>query len=361
MKSVIATIRQADPWYRDPAEEIRVSTWTATPRGQTTRYEHPVVGDDELTGQRGLPVTVVAGAEDGPLLLLIAGEHGNEYENLVALQETLQGLDPLALKGRVVGVHCCSVDSYLHCTRVAEADGQNLARCYPGNSDGTLTERVAYTLQNDFLGQAGLNKPTCMVALHTYGPGMMGATLSGYNICPDAPELTQAQRQASLATRLPLIWGHEFDGGHAAAAAMGDDASGRTALYAALLAEVPAIYWETTWGMGGEEEYKSALIRLMVYLDMLEVETEALESRLQIESRGHGSGNLASHNQTPVAGLWRPLVKLWDPVAEGDLLGTVNDLYGNALAEIRAQLDGVLIALPRMQYVGQGAQCGIVV
>jgi predicted deacylase len=82
---------------------------------------------------------------------------------------------------------------------------------------------------------------------------------------------------------------------------------------------------------------------------------------LQIESRGHGSGNLASHNQTPVAGLWRPLVKLWDPVAEGDLLGTVNDLYGNALAEIRAQLDGVLIALPRMQYVGQGAQCGIVV
>jgi len=148
---------------------------------------------------------------------------------------------------------------------------------------------------------------------------------------------------------------------HAATAAMGDDASGRTALYASLLAEVPAIYWETIWGMGGEEKYKSALTRLMVHLGMLEAEVEPFAPRLQVESLGHGAGNMASHNQTPVAGLWRPAVKIWDIVAAGDLLGTVRDLYGETLAEIRAQLDGVVIALPRMQYVHEGAQCGIVV
>ena len=32
------------------------------------------------------------------------------------------------------------------------------------------------------------------MALHTYGPGQVGAILSGYNIYPDAPELTEAQR-----------------------------------------------------------------------------------------------------------------------------------------------------------------------
>ena len=68
-----------------------------------------------------MALPVVAGAAAGPTLLLIAGEHGNEYENIVALQETLAALDPSALKGRVVGVHCCSIDSYLNRTRVAQA------------------------------------------------------------------------------------------------------------------------------------------------------------------------------------------------------------------------------------------------
>jgi len=357
----ITTTRQQDPWYRDPAKEIRVSTWTAAPRGQTTRYTHPIAGDDELTRERGLPVTVVTGAADGPTLLLIAGEHGNEYENIVALQETLQALNPASLKGRVVGVHCSSLDSYLSRTRVAEADGQNLARCYPGNPDGSLTERVAYTLQNDFIGRPDPNKPVCLVPLHTYGPGMIGATLSGYNIYPDAPELTAAQRRVSLATGLPLVWGHEFDATHAAAAPLGADASGRTALYAAYLAEVPAVYWETSWGMGGEADYKRGLLRLMVHFGMLAGDNEPIAAREHIESVGHGAGNMASHNQAPCPGLWRPAVQIWNQVKTGDLLGEVRDLHGATLAEIRATRDGVVICLPRMQYVTQGAQCGIVV
>ena len=146
MEFSIATICQQDHWYCDPETAIRLSTWTEAPGGQRTHYKHPVVGDDPLTKERGLPVTVVAGMEDGPVLLLIAGEHGNEYESIIALQEALRALDPTALRGKVVGVNCCSVDSYLYQSRVANADGQNLARVYPGKADGTLTERVALSL-----------------------------------------------------------------------------------------------------------------------------------------------------------------------------------------------------------------------
>jgi predicted deacylase len=361
MASSIETIRAQDPWFRDSATAIRDSTWTKAPRGQITRYEHPVCGDDPLTRERSLPVTVVAGTEEGPLLLLIAGEHGNEYENIVALQDTLNALDPAALKGRVVGIHCCSVDSYVHCDRRAKADGQNLARCYPGNAKGTLTERVAFTLQNDFLGQPGAHKPDFMVALHTYGPGMLGATLTAFNIYPQEPELTEAERQGSLATGLPLVWGHEFDPGHAATSTMGDDDSGRTALHAAFLAGVPAIYWETIWGRGGEEEYTRGLQRLMVHLGMLQGENAPLEPRAVIETAGHGAGNLASHNQAPVTGLWRPAVQPWDRVSVGDVLGEIRDLYGTPLETIRSSRDGIVIGLPRMQYVEEGTQCGVVV
>ena len=360
MPSAIAEARARDPWYREPATEIRDSTWTKAPRGHTTRYEHPVCGDDDLTRECSLPVTVVAGQEEGSLLLLLAGEHGNEYENIVALQETLAALDPAALKGRVVGVHCCSIDSYLHCARVAAADGRNLARCYPGNADGSLTERVAYTLQNDFLGQSGANRPSFMLALHTYGLRQLGATLSGYNIHLDTPQFNQAQRSACLAIGFPLVWGHGFDPNHAAAAAMDDDAGGRTALYAAYLAGIPAIYWETIWGTGGEEEYKRGLHRLLIHLGMLDGENEPLEPRALVESAGHHEGYMDSHNHAPVAGLWRASVQIWDRVRAGDALGEIRDLYGSPLATIRTERDGIVIALPRMQYVEQGRQCGIV-
>jgi predicted deacylase len=357
----VTSIRKKDPWYRDPTEAIRVSTWTDVPRGQLTHYEHPVVGSDALTRERGLPVSVVAGAEDGPVLLLIAGEHGNEYESIIALQETIRELNPADLKGKVVGVNCCSVDSYLHRIRVANADGQNLARVYPGKVDGTLTERVAYTLQNDFLGQPAPHKPTLMVALHTYGPTLLGATLSGYSIYPGEADLTDRQRQAALQMGSPLVWGHEFDASHAAAAEMGHEASGRTALYAGFLAEVPAVYCETAWGMGGEVEYSRGLSRLMVHLGMVVGENEPLEPREFVESSAHQAWLMGSHNQIPVAGLWRPARKVWDRVVEGELLGTVYDLYGNPAHELRAQQDGAVISTARVQYMEEGAHCGLVV
>jgi hypothetical protein len=57
------------------------------------------------------------------------------------------------------------------------------------------------------------------------------------------PRLTEAARQGALATGLPLCWGHESDSLHSALAPLGAEDSGRTALYGAFLAEVPAMYW----------------------------------------------------------------------------------------------------------------------
>ena len=357
----IESIRKLDSWYHDPALDHKSCRWLETLAGEVLRYSHPVVGDDVSTAERSLPVTVVHGAGEGPLLLLFAGEHGNEYENIAALQDHLLDLEPAVLKGRVVAITCCSVDSFRNSTRVGREDGQNLARCYPGRRGGCLTERVAWTLQHDFLGHGGENKPDFLVALHTFGPTMIGPTLCGYNIQKETPALNDAEREASLATGFELIWGHEFDPAHAAKSEMGVDDSGRTALYAAFLAGVPAIYWETTWGMGGEAEYRQGLRRVMKHLGMLEGEDDPPPPRRHIVTMGHGAGNLASHNQTPVSGLWVPAVEIWDEVKEGDVLGVVRDLFGQTLQEIGSQRRGVVIGLPKMQYVRKGMQCGVVV
>lgn len=361
--ATIAAIRALDPLCQAPAAGPP-PPWFTAPAGQKTRYTHPVQSiegrGDALTAERGLPVSVVAGAKEGPLLLLIAGEHGNEYENIAALNDLIDGLEPQRLKGRVVGVHCSSVDAYLDRARLAPSDSQNLARCYPGLPDGSLTERVAYTLQHDFLERPEA-RPVLLVALHTYGPRLQGATLSGFNVYPDEPAFTDKQRQASIASGLPLVWGHEFDAVFAASTPLGNDANGRTAMYAAFLAGVPSVYWETTWGVGNEDEYRHALRRLLAHLGMLPTSDTPPSPRARIESVGHGAGNMAAHNHAPAAGLWRPAAQIWDKVQPGDLLGTIEGLHGEELAQITAQREGLLIALPRLGYVSAGEQCGIVV
>ncbi len=49
-----------------------------------------------------LPVAIIRGKENGPLFLLSANIHGNELHGLVALQEVIQELDPLKMKGCVI-------------------------------------------------------------------------------------------------------------------------------------------------------------------------------------------------------------------------------------------------------------------
>ena len=44
----------------------------------------------------------------------------------------------------------------------------------------------------------------------------------------------------------------------------------------------------------------------------------------------------------------------------GDVLGTVYDLYGKPAHALRAQRDGVVISVPRVQYVEEGTHCGLV-
>ena len=66
------------------------------------------------------------------------------------------------------------------------------------------------------------------------------------------------------------------------------------------------------------------------------------------------------HHKAPLPGLWQPEVAIWDQIIEGDLLGTLRDLYGDTRAEIRASCNGTLIGMPRMQYVHEGMPCGII-
>src|SRR5277367_6483055 len=94
-----------------------------------------------------IPVTMIEGAQSGPTLALIAGNHGYEYPPILALQELREQIDAAALSGTVILVHVANMPSFLGRTvYFSPVDGKNLNREYPGRVDGTVSERIAYSI-----------------------------------------------------------------------------------------------------------------------------------------------------------------------------------------------------------------------
>ncbi|SPE22391.1 Succinylglutamate desuccinylase/aspartoacylase [Candidatus Sulfopaludibacter sp. SbA3] len=103
-----------------------------------------------------IPLTTIRGARPGPVLALIAGNHGYEYPPILALQRLRSAIDPAALSGTIFMVHVANMPSFLGRTvYFSPVDGKNLNRVYPGRPDGTVSERIAYAITHEVIDQAG--------------------------------------------------------------------------------------------------------------------------------------------------------------------------------------------------------------
>src|SRR5438105_1700430 len=102
-----------------------------------------------------IPVTTVYGARPGPVLALIAGNHGYEYPPILALQEFRALVDPSRISGTIVMVHVANMPSFLGRTvYFSPVDGKNLNRVYPGRADGTVSERIALAITKEVIEKA---------------------------------------------------------------------------------------------------------------------------------------------------------------------------------------------------------------
>lgn len=109
-------------------------------------------GRDEGTK---IPVTIIHGQQAGPVVALIAGVHGSEYAPIMALQRILPQLAPAQLSGTLILVHAANPPSFFKRTiYYSPVDGKNLNRVFPGKADGTLTERIAYTITTKLIPRA---------------------------------------------------------------------------------------------------------------------------------------------------------------------------------------------------------------
>jgi predicted deacylase len=270
-----------------------------------------------------LPLLIARGARPGRTLVVLGGIHGDEYEGPAAAREVFDRLDPAAMAGTYLAVPVCNPPAFAAQTRCSPLDGQNLARVFPGDPNGTVSERIAHAITTEVTSRADF-----LIDLHSSGSFMAMPLLAGYPM--GGHPAARLAREAARCFGLPVIWGHE-------------GASEGRSLSEPHARGVPWLYTESPSGgwlhADIAHRYAEGVRRVMQLLGIL----EGAPPRARVEHDLAGEGDVDRSLTAPTDGFLVNAAELLQSVRQGDLLGTICDLAGEPLAEIRAPSSGILM------------------
>lgn len=95
-----------------------------------------------------VPVIVERSEKDGPVLLLMAGMHGDEINGMEVIRRVIRKGWNKPNAGTIICIPVFNVFGYLNVKRELP-DGRDLNRCFPGTKNGSLASQFAYQFMKD--------------------------------------------------------------------------------------------------------------------------------------------------------------------------------------------------------------------
>jgi predicted deacylase len=263
-------------------------------------------------------IEVLVGRRHRPVLALVAGIHGDEYDGILALQELAREIEPETLDGTLAIAPVANPFAFAAGQRRTPDDDADLNRVFPGRADGTLSERLADRLCQRLLRQADM-----IFTLH-------GATSTGYlspwvEYLNEATPVGEATFAIARATGIP----------HLIAL---DNLPGRLQRTIANLG-VPLVEAEVG-GRGATRRenvtyYKERALNVARHAGLLPPAVVGEPAAAQTIWR---LGSVAAEAE----GIFLREVELNAVVRSGDGLGRIVDRAGEVVAEVRAPEDGMI-------------------
>jgi predicted deacylase len=277
-----------------------------------------------------VPLMVVNGREDGPVLNISGGCHGDEYEGMEAVRRVFHDCDPNVLKGAIIGVPVLNYAAFEAGQRVSTYDLGNLNRNFPGKEKGFFTQRLAHVYFNQVIRKADY-----VIDLHGGGNIMALAPMAIYRDI-GGDEVAERAEKLVRATGIKMVW--RGSGGWTGPISLESQSIG-----------IPAITVE----LAGEGRYRESVAKrfetvinnVLTTFGMVAGEAELPDQLIRFE----GTFINSLHG-----GFYRQLVDLEETVTEGDRVAVVCDVYGETLEEIRAPFDGIVCSKRTTGYLEPG-------
>lgn len=251
--------------------------------------------------------------EAGETMLVLAGIHGDEINGVETVRRMVhQRMFDYIERGTVIVIPLLNIFGFLNFSREVP-DGKDINRSFPGSENGSLAARVAHVLSHDILPNV-----TFGVDFHTGG--------SSRHNYPQIRYTKEDQRAAQLATAFAAPFSI------AAAAIRGSLRRTATDM------NIPLLIFE-----GGEstrldqlsiEEGIRGIERLLMYQRMISG-TNSQKSTIQIRKK--------TWIRAPHAGMFRWLKQSGVYVQKGEILGLINDPYGQEEITINSHKNGYII------------------
>jgi predicted deacylase len=325
------------------AQQLTVGTASAAPGQKANGYIEVPAAADPATR---IPVVIVRGARPGPTLAIVSGAHGTEYASIIAVEKLIQKLDPANISGAVILVPLVNLASFTQkVPHVNPVDNKSMNRFYPGNPNGTQTERASYLITKEVV-----EKSDHLIDLHG---GDIDESLRPYSYWAPVGNA----RQDAVSKDMVLAFG--LDTIIISADRPKDLNASRYLETTASLRGKASITAEAGHAGTVETDDVAALVNgslnVMRYLKMLAGAATPVENPVWIERIDSVTGNSE--------GIFYPLVKRGTYVQQGMKIGYVTDWFGKTIQEATAPSSGVVLyinAVPSMKKGDTIANIGVV-
>ncbi len=95
-------------------------------------------------------IHVARAVGDGPVLLLMGGLHGDEINGVEIIRRIMERKKNIPSRGTVICIPILNIFGFIHFSRYVP-DGKDVNRSFPGNKNGSLAARVAYYLMKNII------------------------------------------------------------------------------------------------------------------------------------------------------------------------------------------------------------------
>lgn len=259
----------------------------------------------------------VIGTAKGPSLFVISGIHGNELTGVELIRRLRQYLEKKPIYGKIVLLPVANPIAFYARQRKTLYDGKDLNRCFPGDSKGSVTEKIAAAITEEIVNACDYG-----IDIHT---GPEGRILMPHSkiMFDEEPKILELARVFGTLVSIPR--------------------KGNPAMLSvyATSQKIPSLGVELGEANKlGEAFIKTGffgVINVARYLGILKGTVNVLNKQFIITNR--------VNIKPKVSGIFFPKVALGTVVEKGMLLAEIHDIENDAKEEIVAEKRGIVMSV----------------